>query len=128
MINEIQIKQNQILSKSEEDETKRIFIEAILSLLTIGVISLDNKFKINLFNNSSLKVLGKKTIDLENKIFLEVFPDWKKLVNNFKNSKRIIENFQIELIIDDKTSSFPAIRSSNHIKVLPLNNASFIEL
>ena len=103
MINEIQIKQNQILSKSEEDETKRIFIEAILSLLTIGVISLDNKFKINLFNNSSLKVLGKKTTDLENKNFLEVFPDWKKLVNNFKNSKRIIENFQIELIIDDNS-------------------------
>ena len=46
-INEIKFKQNQILSKSEEDETKRIFIEAILSLLTTGVISLDNKFNIN---------------------------------------------------------------------------------
>ena len=46
MINEIQLKQNQILSKSEEDETKRIFIEAILSLLTIGVISLDDNFNI----------------------------------------------------------------------------------
>ena len=61
MINEIQLKQNQILSKSEEDETKRIFIEAILSLLTIGVISLDKNFNINLFNKSSLKILGKKT-------------------------------------------------------------------
>ena len=41
-----------LLSKSEEDETKRLFIEAILSLLTIGVISLDNKFNINLYNQS----------------------------------------------------------------------------
>jgi len=101
MINEIQLKQNQILSKSEEDETKRIFIEAILSLLTIGVISLDDNFNINLFNKSSLKIIGKKREDLENKNFLNVFPDWSKIVDNFKKSKRIIENFQIEIMINN---------------------------
>ena len=101
MINEIQLKQNQILSKSEEDETKRIFIEAILSLLTIGVISLDNNFNINLFNKSSLKILGRKQEDLEKKNFLNVFPEWRKIVDNFRNSKRLIENFQIEIMIKD---------------------------
>ena len=101
MINEIQLKQNQILSKSEEDETKRIFIEAILSLLTIGVISLDDNFNINLFNKSSLKILGKKLEDIEKKNFLNVFPEWSKIVDNFKKSKRIIENFQIEIMIND---------------------------
>ena len=103
MINEIQLKQNQILSKSEEDETKRIFIEAILSLLTIGVISLDDNFNINLFNKSSLKILGKKSEDLEKKNFLNVFPEWSKIVDNFKKSKRLIENFQIEIMINDNT-------------------------
>ena len=39
MISEIENKQNELISKSQEDEEKRIFIEAILSLLTIGVIS-----------------------------------------------------------------------------------------
>ena len=101
MINEIQSKHNQILSKSEEDETKRIFIEAILSLLTIGVISLDDNFNINLFNKSSLKILGKKPEDLEKKNFLNVFPEWSKIVDNFKKSKRLIENFQIEIMIND---------------------------
>ena len=101
MINEIQSKQNQILSKSEEDETKRIFIEAILSLLTIGVISLDDNFNINLYNKSSLKILGKKPEDLEKKNFLNVFPEWSKIVDNFKKSKRLIENFQIETLIND---------------------------
>ena len=103
MINEIQLKQNQILNKSEEDETKRIFIEAILSLLTIGVISLDDNFNINLFNKSSLKIIGKKREDLENKNFLNVFPEWSKIVDNFKKSKRLIENFQIEIMINDNT-------------------------
>ena len=103
MINEIQSKQNQILRKSEEDESKRIFIEAILSLLTIGVISLDNNFKINLYNKSSLKILGKKREDLEKKNFLYVFPEWRKIFDNFKKSKRIIENFQIETTINDNT-------------------------
>ena len=101
MINEIQSKQNQILRKSEEDETKRIFIEAILSLLTIGVISLDDNFNINLYNKSSLKILGKKPEDFEKKNFLNVFPEWSKIVDNFKKSKRLIENFQIETMIND---------------------------
>ena len=44
MISEIENKQNQLISKSLEDEEKRLFIEAILSLLTISVISLDKNF------------------------------------------------------------------------------------
>ena len=101
MINEIQLKQNQILNKSEEDETKRIFIEAILSLLTIGVISLDDNFNVNFFNKSSLRILGKISEDLEKKNFLNIFPEWSKIVDNFKKSKRLIENFQIEIMIND---------------------------
>ena len=103
MINEIQLKQNQILNKSEEDETKRIFIEAILSLLTIGVISLDDNFNVNFFNKSSLRILGKISEDLEKKNFLNIFPEWSKIVDNFKKSKRLIENFQIEIMINDNT-------------------------
>ena len=101
MINEIQSKHNQILNKSEEDETKRIFIEAILSLLTIGVISLDDNFNVNFFNKSSLRILGKISEDLEKKNFLNIFPEWSKIVDNFKKSKRLIENFQIEIMIND---------------------------
>ena len=33
--------------------------------------------------------------------FIDVFPEWKNIFNNFKKSKRIIENFQTEFIIDD---------------------------
>ena len=47
------------------------------------------------------KILGKKTGDLEKKNFLNVFPEWRKIVENFKKSKRFIENFQIETVIND---------------------------
>ena len=103
MINEIEIKQNQILSKSREDETKRIFIEAILSLLTTGVISLDSYYKINLFNNSALRILSKESSELESKNFIDVFPEWDNIIKNFTKSKRSIENFQIELMINDNS-------------------------
>ena len=103
MIDEIKIKQNEILSKSEEDETKRLFIEAILSLLTIGVISLDSNFNINLYNKSVLKILNKTDEELENKNFLEVFSEWKKILINFEKSKRLIENLQFEININDNT-------------------------
>ncbi len=101
MINEIQYKQNQLISKSEEDETKRLFIEAILSLLTTGVISLDTNFQINLVNKSSLKILNMNYTDLINQDFSNVFPDWGIFIKKFKVSKKIVENFQVEFIIGD---------------------------
>ncbi len=101
MIDEIKNKQDEILSKSEEDESKRLFIEAILSLLTIGVISLDENFYINLYNESSLKILGKNKKDIDKKNFLDVFSEWKKIILNFQNSKRIIEYLQFEITINN---------------------------
>ena len=105
MISEIQFKQAEILSKSEEDENKRLFIEAILSLLTIGVISLNQKFEINLYNKSILKILGKKHSDLYNQNFVTIFPEWKDIFINFKKSQRIIETFQFEIHINDNARS-----------------------
>jgi len=101
MIDEIKFKQTEILSKSEEDENKRLFIEAILSLLTIGVVSLNNNFDINLYNKSALKILSKDDYDLHKKNFLNVFPEWKKIFINFEESKRLIENFQFEIDINN---------------------------
>ena len=101
MIEEIKIKQDEIILKSEEDETKRLFIEAILSLLTIGVMSLDNKFNINLYNKSVLHILGRKDDDLNNKNFINFFPEWEKIIINFKKSKKLIENIQLEIVINN---------------------------
>ena len=101
MIEEIKFKQNALLSKSDEDEEKRIFIEAILSLLTIGVISLDRNFKINLYNLSVLKILGKKNNELDDCNFLKVFPEWEKMLTKFEKSKRLIENIQFEININN---------------------------
>ena len=101
MIEEIKFKQDQIVSKSEENEIKRLFIEAILSLLTIGVISLDNDFNINFFNQSVLNILSKKYDDLNKKNFINVFPEWEKILINFQKSRRIIENFQFEINVNN---------------------------
>ena len=106
MIGEIENQQNQLIAKSNEDEEKRLFIEAILSLLTIGVISLDSDFKIIFFNQTT-NTLFKKTKYLENnKNFLTIFPEWNKIFYNFKKSKKILENFQTEILIKDDLRNF----------------------
>ena len=106
MIGEIENKQNQLISKSNEDEEKRLFIEAILSLLTIGVISLDKNFNI-IFYNQTTNILFKGTKNLENnKSFLFYFSEWSKIFNNFKTSKKILENFQTEILINDDLRNF----------------------
>ena len=101
MIEEIKFKEDELLLKSESDETKRIFIEAILSLLSIGVISIDKDFKINLYNQSALLILGKKELDIDKRNFLEVFPDWRNIFLNFEKSERLIENLQFEININN---------------------------
>ncbi len=106
MIVEIENKQNQLISKSNEDEEKRLFIEAILSLLTIGVVSLDDNFNIIFFNQTT-NTLFKGTKKLENNNnFLIIFPDWKKIFHDFKKSKKILESFQTEILIKDDLRSF----------------------
>ena len=103
MINEIQNKQNLLITKSNEDEGKRLFIEAILSLLTTGVISLDHNFNINLINKSALKIIKKKHEDLINKNLFDVFPEWNDIINNFNEKNEKFFQNQIEYIIGDNT-------------------------
>ena len=103
MISEIENKQNELIRKSNDDEEKRIFIEAILSLLTIGVLSLDKDFNIILFNKTVLKLFKKtKNFNIGNN-FLKIFPEWEKIFNNFKNSNKLMLNFQYDFnFLDDQ--------------------------
>ena len=106
MIFEIENKQNQLISKSLEDEEKRLFIEAILSLLTIGVISLDKEFNVILANKTT-STLFKNTKKIKEKTnFIEIFPEWEKIFFNFKKSKKILENFQYEYSLNDDLRNF----------------------
>ena len=106
MISEIENKQNQLISKSLEDEEKRLFIEAILSLLTIGVISLDKELNVILANKTASTIF-KNTKKIKEKInFIEIFPEWEKIFFNFKKSKKILENFQYEYSLNDDLRNF----------------------
>ena len=106
MITEIENKQNELIAKSNDDEEKRIFIEAILSLLTIGVLSLDRDFKI-ILHNKTVYNLFKKTKEFNiNDNFLDIFPEWEKIFNNFKVSKKILLNFQYDYTIFDDQRNF----------------------
>ena len=106
MISEIENKQNELISKSNEDEEKRIFIEAILSLLTIGVISLDKNFNIILHNTTVNNLFKKTKIFQINENFLKIFPEWDTIFNNFKSSKKLMINFQYDFIIFDDQRNF----------------------
>ena len=106
MITEIENKQNELITKSNEDEEKRIFIEAILSLLTIGVLSLDKNFNIILHNKTVTKLFKKTRKFDENKNFLIIFPEWKEIFDNFKKSNKLLLNFQYDFTILDDQRNF----------------------
>ena len=106
MVFEIENKQNQLIFKSFEDEEKRLFIEAILSLLTIGVISLDKEFNVILANKTTSTIF-KNTKQIKQKTnFIEIFPEWEKIFFNFQKSKKILENFQYEYSLNDDLRHF----------------------
>jgi len=106
MISEIENKQNELISKSQEDEEKRIFIEAILSLLTIGVISLDKNFNILLFNKTLTKLFRNTKTFKINDNFLSYFPEWKKIFENFETSDKVLLNFQYDFTLYDDQRNF----------------------
>ncbi len=106
MITEIENKQNELISKSNQNEEKRIFIEAILSLLTIGVISLDKNYKIILHNTTANKLFRNTKIFQINQNFLKIFPEWEKIFHNFKTSKKLMLNFQYDFAIFDDQRKF----------------------
>ena len=106
MISEIENKQNELISKSQEDEEKRIFIEAILSLLTIGVISLDKNFNILLFNKTLTKLFRNTKTFKINDNFLSYFPEWKKIFENFETSNKVLLNFQYDFTLYDDQRNF----------------------
>ncbi len=106
MISEIENKQNELISKSKEDEEKRIFIEAILSLLTIGVISLDKNFNILLFNKTLTKLFRNTKTFKINDNFLSYFPEWKKIFENFETSNKVLLNFQYDFTLYDDQRNF----------------------
>tara|TARA_B100000700_G_scaffold118_1_gene171 strand:+ start:1083 stop:3122 length:2040 start_codon:yes stop_codon:yes gene_type:complete len=106
MIVEIENKQNQLLAKSLDNEEKRLFIEAILSLLTISVISLDKEMNIILFNKTTNFLFKNTKLIEKNKKFLDIFPEWQEIFNNFKKSNKILENFQYEYSINNDTRNF----------------------
>ena len=106
MISEIENKQNELISKSQEDEEKRIFIEAILSLLTIGVISLDKNFNILLFNKTLTKLFRSTKTFKINENFLSYFPEWKKIFENFETSNKVLLNFQYDFTLYDDQRNF----------------------
>ena len=120
MIFEIENKQNQLISKSLDDEEKRLFIEAILSLLTIGVISLDKELNVILANKTT-STLFKNTKKIKEKTnFIEIFPEWEKIFFNFKKSKKILENFQYEYSLNDDLRNFN-VRIIKEIKKEEIN-------
>ncbi len=119
MISEIENKQNELISKSQEDEEKRIFIEAILSLLTIGVISLDKNFNILLFNKTLTKLFKSTKTFKINDNFLSYFPEWKKIFENFETSNKVLLNFQYDftLLDDQRNFNIRIIKEINDNKI-----------
>ena len=120
MIFEIENKQNQLISKSLDDEEKRLFIEAILSLLTIGVISLDKELNVILANKTTSTIFKNTKKIKEKIIFIEIFPEWEKIFFNFKKSKKILENFQYEYSLNDDLRNFN-VRIIKEIKKEEIN-------
>ena len=120
MIFEIENKQNQLISKSLEDEEKRLFIEAILSLLTIGVISLDKELNVILANKTTSTIFKNTKKIKEKTNFIEIFPEWEKIFFNFKKSKKILENFQYEYFLNDDLRNFN-VRIIKEIKKEEIN-------
>ena len=66
---------NALRTANTQLDTRRAFIEAVLSSVTAGVVAVDSGFKILLLNRSAENFLGKRQVEIEGQSLASVSPE-----------------------------------------------------
>jgi two-component system, NtrC family, nitrogen regulation sensor histidine kinase NtrY len=81
---------NALRSANTQLDTRRAFIEAVLSSVTAGVVAVDAKLKILLLNRSAESFLGKDQADIEGKALASVSPELDEFMRGEQSEANVL--------------------------------------
>ncbi len=129
MTSQLQSQRQELIEAHQDTESRRNFIETVLSGVSAGVLDLDSQSRIGFANPSALALLGCNEADLKGKKLQKCIPEFTHLLNKAKQSPDRKAEGQIELSgKDDKihlnTKVAPSGRSQKHGYVITFDDMS----
>lgn len=94
MISQIQVQQTELKNKNAELDKQFQFIQNVLSGVSSGVISLNNRCRINTFNGKAEEILNKKLT--HGTLFFDIFPKTVQMFERLRSLASIED--QIEFV------------------------------
>ncbi|MGI9482514.1 MAG: ATP-binding protein [Hyphomicrobiales bacterium] len=112
MTNQLKQQRNELVGANELIDERRRFTEAVLSGVTAGVIGIDEDGCINLVNRSALKLLNRRSRDLQTKKLKVAIPEFAELLEKAMKKASGIAEGQVSVRVDDHERNF-TIRVTN---------------
>lgn len=106
MTNQLQKHRGELVEVNKQIDERRRFIEAVLSGVSAGVIALDRKKNISLFNKGAVNLLSAKAQDFNNKSLSDVFPEASKLMEKAEKSPDLIIQEEVSILRNKRKTTF----------------------
>ena len=101
MTQELRTQRDDLVSASDVIDSRRRFIEAVLSSASAGIIGVDGADRISVLNRSAEKLIGRPETEALGKSLSEVVPELNKLMETARSSAQRLVQGQIEISRDN---------------------------
>ena len=98
MVDKLLEQKNKLFKAKELINVRRKFTETVIDGVSTGIIYLDKKFNVVLFNKRSMEIIEKK---IENKNILVFFPELKEILIDCSKNTNITNQKQIKILKND---------------------------
>jgi len=112
MTKQLKVQRDELIDGHKEMDSRMRMIEAVFSGVSVGVIALNNKREITIFNRVSLNLLGKEEDEIRNIHIKNIIPQAEELIKN--GSKFVDGVIQDEIQISRNERKFSCL-----IRIVP---------
>ena len=112
MTNQLRQQRNELVGANVLIDERRRFMEAVLAGVTAGVIGVDEDGNITLVNRSALKLLSRRSRDLQTQKLVKVLPEFGELLKEAMKKTSGTAEGQVDMKVGDEERRF-TIRVTN---------------
>ena len=127
MTQELRTQRDDLVNASGLIDSRRRFIEAVLSSASAGIIGVDGEGKIAVLNRSAEKLIGHSESEVLGKLLSDIVPELNELMTTARSSAQRLLQGQIE-ISRDNTERNLSVRVSSEQQTAQSNESYIITL
>lgn len=114
MTQELRTQRDELVNASDLIDSRRRFIEAVLSAASAGIIGVDGAGKIGILNRSAEKLIGHAESETLGHHLSEIIPELDEMMQTAREGKQKLVQGQIVLARDDRERNLSVRVSAEH--------------